>query len=302
MLSGSFERAWEESTLIEQNSNHDPHRFWNGQSWAGKRVMIRCLHGLGDTIQFIRYAPLIRSVSRELTVQVHPQLVTLIEGVPAIDRVITWDGGCDQDDRDYWDIQMEVTELPRAFKARVDSVPADVPYIFIPKERINWSRSLLEDRSGLHIGLVWEAGAWNPGRSLPFESLEPLLGKSEHTFYNLQKDSDLCTRTSNWPLRELEAHARDIRDTAALMLQLDLVITVDTMSAHLAGALGRPVWILLPYEADWRWMLNRSDTPWYPTARLFRQERPGDWGSALRKLLNAITTPTILPSSSVPHK
>jgi hypothetical protein len=111
-----------------------------------------------------------------------------------------------------------------------------------------------------------------------------LFSRCHHQMFSLQKSADLVAFQQRWPLRELEVHASDVRDTAALIINLDLVIAVDTMTAHLAGALGKPVWILLPSPSDWRWMMSRDDTPWYPTARLFRQARPGDWSTVITEI------------------
>lgn len=302
MLSGQFELAWQESDQIARNGPEDPHRFWNGQSWAGKRVMLRCLHGLGDTIQFIRYAPLIRHTSSSLIAQVHPQLVTLIQGVSGIDKVITWGKSAEVEERD-WEMQMEVTELPRAFRSTISSLPTTIPYIQVAAERIEWASGLFgntrttehggsvsdlsEDAAvscalfppgrNLRIGVAWQSGPWDPARSISLDFLGPLFALRGCEFYSLQKEADLHEIRKRWPLRDLEIYAKDVRDTAALILNLDLVVAVDTMTAHLAGALGRPVWVLLPFRADWRWMLKRTDSPWYPTLRLFRQTEPGNW-------------------------
>jgi hypothetical protein len=282
MLSGEFERAWEESDRILTNGAPDQHRFWCGEAWHGKRVMLRCLHGLGDTIQFIRYASLLRSTCQWLTVQTHPQMVTLLEGVRGIDNVTTWGPGIPQEENN-WDIQMEIMELPRAFRTSLHSVPTTVPYILILEERAAWAKKQFfsAKANGLRIGLAWESGLWDSSRSILLDDLAPLFALGTHEFYSLQKGADIRHFQRQWPLNDLENAAADVRDTAALIQQLDLVISVDTMTAHLAGALGKPVWILLPFHADWRWMLTRGDTPWYPSARLFRQHQSGTWRSLM---------------------
>jgi hypothetical protein len=280
MFLGNFARAWEESSLIEATGVPDPHRYWNGQPWAGKRIMLRGLHGLGDTIQFIRFAPLLREEAESVTLQVHPQLVTLLEGARGVDRVITWPdrkitGSCD------WDIQMELTELPRVFRTTVNSLPSSVPYLEVPEERRSWARGYVGCSGQRRVGLVWKTGDWNRNRSIPLQEFNPLLKTTDCKFYSLQKDADLGVSPPGI-IVDIEKHSADVRDTAALLLEMDLIITADTMTAHLAGALGRPVWILLPFDADWRWMLRRRDSPWYPTARLIRQQHPGDWSSAIK--------------------
>lgn len=283
MLSGQFERAWAESDRIAGLGVHDPHRLWEGQPWDGKRIMLRCLHGLGDTIQLVRYAPLLRATCASLTVQTHPQLTTLIEGVEGIDRVVTW-GPEYVEDVSAWDIQIEINELPRAFRTTLATIPSRIPYIRVPETLMAWAAQLLPPRSAQRrVGLCWQAGPWDPCRSVPVDALIPLTAAPRLQFFNLQKGVPAPGH-----IQELEANSQDVRDTAALILNLDLVITVDTMTAHLAGALGKPVWILLPFSADWRWMLDRTDTPWYPTARLFRQTRQGDWQPVIRQLAEAL--------------
>ncbi len=287
MLSGRFERAWAESDRIGAGGAPDPQRFWDGQSWAGKRVMLRCLHGLGDAIQFIRYAPLLRETCKELTVQTHPQLTTLLEGVAGVDRVTTWGPG-HVEQRSEWDMQIEVTELPRAFRGTLDSLPADVPYVHIPLERVDWAKKQFPVRERFRIGLCWEAGPWDARRSIPLDQFAPIFAAGGRQIFSLQKGADVKDFQPRWPLYELEKYASDVRDTAALILNLDLIISVDTVTAHLAGALARPTWVLLPFPADWRWMLGRQDTPWYPTARLFRQSREGDWSAVIAEAAAAL--------------
>ncbi len=278
MKLGDFEAAWRESELIERSGYDDPHRFWHGESWAGKRVMLRCLHGLGDAIQFIRYAPLLKRTCRWLTVQCHPELVRLMRQVPGVDRAVTWNEG-----EEDWEMQLEVTELPRAFRTLVLNIPAAVPYIFLSDEQLQWAAERLGEHRQFRVGVVWQASSWNPKRSVPVLILRPLLNCCCE-FYSLQKGAEMAL-----PVHDLAQYANDVADTAALMTQLDLIITVDTMTAHLAGALGIPVWILLPADADWRWMLDRDDSPWYPTARLFRQKEEDDWQEVAERVRFELT-------------
>jgi len=282
MLLGDFESAWRESELIESTGYQDPHKFWTGDPWAGKRVMLRCLHGLGDTIQFIRYAPLLKQTCHTLTVQCHPELVSLLRQVPAVDQAVTWGEG-----EDGWDLQLEVTELPRAFRTTVSTIPSAVPYIFVSEQQRRWAANLLGDRRHFRAGLVWQASTFNPKRSIPPAHLLPLLSTARCDFCILQKGARTVL-----PAHDLQQHANDVAGTAALMTQLDLMITVDTMTAHLAGSLGIPVWILLPREADWRWMMDRPDSPWYPSATLFRQQTEDDWEPVIHQVaekLRALT-------------
>ncbi len=267
MLLGQFDRAWSQSQEIEASGAHDPHRLWDGEPFDGKRVMLRCLHGLGDTIQFIRYAPMIRRTASRLIVQAHPELVRILRCVSGVDEVVTWG------EEPAWDSQVEVTELPRIFETTLENVPADVPYLNVgdpaqPAER-------------RRVGLIWNSSQWNPVRCVPFALLQNALDGLDWDLFSLQFGPE---RHFLPPTRPGEG---DVLDTAVDMLHLDLIITVDTLGAHLAGALARPVWVLLPFEADWRWMLDRTDSPWYPTMRLFRQTRPDDWSGALDELRHA---------------
>lgn len=297
MFLGDFERAWQESDYISERVPRSADQLWNGESWAGKHVMLRCLHGLGDTVQFIRYAPLLKQTCRRLTVQTHPELVTLLRHVPAVDAVITWGPGTVEPQD--WEMQMEVTELPRAFRTTLGGIPKNCPYLSLPN-------ACSENRStgAVKVGIVWEAGPFDPMRTLVFSELEPLLSHKRCEFYALQKTVEATMLERYRNLRNVTSHRRDVLATATVMMGLDLVITVDTMSAHLAGALGRPVWIILPERADWRWMLGSLDTPWYPTAKLFRQERTGEWRPTIERVASelSIFQPAAFPPVSASSK
>ncbi len=275
MLLGQFENAWAESDRIAARGGHDPHRFWDGQPLVGQRVMLRCLHGLGDAIQFIRYAPFIREQASSLVVETHPALVRLLRDVKGIDRVVTWGSGAPAE-APQWDVQIEINELPRIFRCTIATIPAQIPYISVPPKlsKLNVGRK--------RIGLVWASSAWNPARSVPINLLLEALSGVDADLFSLQHGLD---RTALTPARAEEG---DVFETAEDMMTMDLIISADTMTAHLAGALGIPVWVLLPFQADWRWMLDRSDSPWYPTMRLFRQPSQGDWAGALQLLRAAV--------------
>jgi len=285
MLAGAFERAWQESDFIAATGPADPHRFWDGRPWKGQRVMLRCLHGLGDAIQFIRYAPLLRASCDRLIVQTHPQLVTLLRSVPGVDTVVTWSDGAQED---QWDMQMEINEIARAFRTTTRTIPSTIPYISIAPELVDWAARHFPGSDRPRIGLCWRAGPWNPIRSIDLIELASITEVAGVEFYSLQKDATRQEMKSAPGLRELERYASNVQETAAFILNLDLIITVDTMTAHLAGALGRPVWIMLPAQADWRWMLRRRTTPWYPAARLFRQRLQGDWNMVIARVKRSL--------------
>jgi hypothetical protein len=286
MLLGRFENAWQESDRVTARGRPDPNRYWDGLPFTGKHVIIRCLHGYGDAIQFIRYARLVRREASRITVQTHPELVSLLSGVSFVDDVITWQGGTGEG-AGSWEQQIEIMELPRAFRTKVDTIPNHVPYLRVPPERLERRRVPARRAGKPRVGLQWGASDWNAARSITLRELRPILDVAGLTFYSFQRGAareELSGFDAGGRIYDVAGESPAIVEAAADLMNIDLLITVDTMLAHLAGALGKPVWVLLPYEADWRWMLGRRDSPWYPTMTLFRQTCPGDWTSPVRQL------------------
>ncbi len=274
MLLGDYSSAWRESDRIEGRGKPDPNRFWTGEPLDGRRVMVRCLHGLGDTLQYVRYLPLLRERAAQVILEAQPGLKELLAFSCVADHVTTW-----SEPEPPWDAQVEIVELPRIFRTSCASIPQNIPYISAPRANL-----ALSSRT-LHVGFVWTAGAYNPSRSIPLNLMSALFDTPRCEFFSLQAGEERAQLAAyRTDVRSLEGPESRPLKTASNMLALDLLITVDTMTAHLAGALGVPVWTLLPFEADWRWMLDRADSPWYPTMRLFRQPRPGDWASVVRQL------------------
>lgn len=279
MRRGEFEAAWEISDVVLRSRAGKPcfdlprHQqyFWDGTPLSGKRILVRCYHGLGDTIQFVRYAPLVKAVAAELIVLAQPELIPLLRTIEEIDLLLPLQ---DELPRVDYDLDVEVMELPHVFRTTLDTIPAKVPYLHVNP------MPLARDEQ-LQVGLIWEAGDWNRLRSVPFPQLAPLAQTPGVALSILQRDAVLA----GW--REgvgvLMGGYSSLVD-ARIMRALDLVITVDTMTAHLAGALGVPVWTLLSAEPDWRWMERRDDSPWYPTMRLFRQERRNEWGPVIARV------------------
>ena len=245
--------------------------FWDGAAIAGQRVLIRCYHGLGDTVQFIRYAPLVREQAREVVVWAQPALVELLQGAAGVDRVLPLHAGAPEVD---CDVDVEIMELPHLFRSTLATIPTRVPYLH-PSGPV-----ATRDRA-CHVGVVWQAGDWDPRRSVPLPLLATLGQVPGVVLHALQRGSALAA----WPadLGPVSG-SDDAAATARTMGSLDLIVTVDSFPAHLAGALARPVWTLLPTDADWRWLDGREDSPWYPTMRLFRQERPGDWDGVAARI------------------
>jgi hypothetical protein len=291
MLLGHFEAAWKESDAISRRGNPDPHRFWDGQPFDGRHVLIRCLHGLGDTLQYIRYCRLIRQRAATLTVEAQPPLRTLLQQANIADRVIGWG-----EKEPLWDQQVEIVELPLIFRTTMDSIPAAVPYIHVPSGSVDRSFS---GKCPLRVGLVWASSAFNPVRSLPLAQLAPLLDLPDVSFFSFQAGDERAqlTQWSN-QIGNLYTEGQSVLETAINMKTMDLVITVDTMTAHLAGAIGTDAWTLLPYACDWRWMLRRSDSPWYPNMRLFRQPTPGAWDIVVQRIRSELAAKVQLRSQA----
>lgn len=285
MLLGEFEDAWRESDAVRARNTPDPHRFWNGEDLAGKRTILRCLHGLGDAVQFFRYIPMLTACASQVTVQVPPALVELASHVTGATDIITWTGHeCSEPE---WDAQIEINELPYIFRTQLMDLPIEANYIVLPPKLLAANSPQPRSFSSLRVGVVWSCGAWNPTRNIPFDLLLPLLNQAGCEFWNLQGGEARgdCTHPV---VHQAECCAESLVNLAALISQLDLVLTADTLAAHLAGALGTPAFLLLQHAADWRWLHKRSDSPWYCSLRLFRQPEPNDWQSVISMVQTAL--------------
>jgi hypothetical protein len=291
MLGGDFEAAWQESDAIQLRGAPDPHRFWNGNHFRGARVIVRSLHGFGDTVQMLRYAPMLREKASKVIFEVTPRFVELAHHFHGVENVITW-GADAPAETPAWDVQVEVTELPYIFRTTVTDLPLSTSYLQLPQQAMQYAanamaRSCAGSRRP-RIGMVWAGGDWNPQRSIPFALLEPLLKDQTVEFWNLQ-GGVAAQEAAGAAIRNATAECGDgLLSLAATIANLDLVITVDTLAAHLAGALGKPAWVLLQHAADWRWMTERNDSPWYPKLRLFRQRRARDWTSVFEEVRNSL--------------
>jgi hypothetical protein len=290
MLEGDLHRAWRESDDIRRRGASDPHRFWDGRSIDGRKVIVRCLHGFGDAIQFLRYATRLRARAASLVVEVPPALFGLARYFDGVEKVISWDD-CAPAASEGWEIQLEVMELPYLFRTGLSDLPIAEKYLRMPHRLRRAGAG--NTSAHLKVGVVWSAGEWNPARSIPFSMVRRLIESSCCEFWNLQggaaRDEWECL-TPSIRLRDADACGRGLVNLAATVLDLDLVITVDTLAAHMAGALGKPAWVLLGYAADWRWMTKRDDSPWYPSLRLFRQAIPGDWEGVINCVQRELET------------
>jgi hypothetical protein len=274
MRRGEFDQAWRNSDILLRRHLAAPRAatdvprhqqvIWNGAPLHGKRVLVRCYHGLGDTIQFIRYIPLLKTIAEQVTVWAQPSLIGLLSTAGEIDRMIPLDDGTP--DCDY-DADVEVMELPYVFRTTVETIPARVPYLHV--------EAFALDDCKMKVGLVWRGGDWDPRRDVPFDLLTQLAELQEISFYMLQQEATVLEHHPSF--KTILPQDADALTTARVMRALDLIISIDSMPAHLAGALGVRTWTLLQKDADWRWMSGRNDSPWYPTMRLFRQQQAEDW-------------------------
>ncbi len=256
---------------------------WDGEPLEGGTILVHAEQAFGDTIQFSRYLPLVAERCNRLILEVPLPLCELLRSVPGVSDVFPAGSPLSPCDR-----HVPLMSLPALFATNVDTIPREVPYLGAPTERKKRWQQLIEPYSTFRVGVVW-AGRKQPDplRSCRLSDLAPLTHIPETTFFSLQLDEAASQITSpplGMTIVDLTSHIHDFADTAALIEHLDLVITIDTSTAHLAGALGKPTYVLLPYIADWRWMLGRSDSPWYPTLRLFRQSSRGDWHGPIREI------------------
>ncbi|MFN0074375.1 MAG: tetratricopeptide repeat protein, partial [Chloroflexota bacterium] len=260
--------------------------MWDGHSVEGSRLLLVAEQGFGDTIQMIRYAPRIADRGIRVVVQCQPELKELLLNVAGIDEVFSREEALPD-----FDQQALMMSLPHHFGTTIETIPISIPYVHIHSDRSAKVAHELSPHGKPRIGLVWSGNPDHPKnsqRSLTLTDLAPLLQVPEIEFFSLQKgpaSRDATKAPHGTSIRDLSPLLSDFADTAAVIANLDLVITVDTAVAHLAGALGQPVWLLLSYAADWRWLTNRQDSPWYPSMHLFRQGSPGDWKPVIESVI-----------------
>ncbi len=252
--------------------------LWKGEALHGARIFLHIEQGHGDIIQFVRYIPLVAERGGYVILEVPPSLCRLLKGMPGIRQIVTT--GYTLPDFDY---HGPLLSLPLEFQTTLDTIPASIPYLRAHENEVETAKRQWPG-NGLRVGLAWSGNPIHYAdahRSMDLEQMQPLGEVPGISLYSLQvgaKIQQLSDAPATFRVTDVCSKYTDFADTAAFITGLDLVITVDTSVAHLAGALGTPVWILLSHEyTDWRWLLHRSDSPWYPTARLFRQSRPGDW-------------------------
>ena len=323
LLRGDLEQGWPEYEWRCRNKS-DPRRFsqplWDGSDLTGKTILLHAEQGIGDVIQFVRYAPLIQKRGGIVVFECPVFLTRLLARLPGVDRLVP--AGNPLPD---FDVHMPLLSVPGVLGTTLATIPADIPYLFAESDLIErWRKRVASDQwpvasksSGqwsvassqkepeslsslttghwpLRVGISWQGNpkhADDRYRSIPLTRFEPLARIHGVQLFSLQKvfgTEQIAEVSDRFRVVDLDSQIDDLVDTAAVMMNLDLVITVDSAPAHLAGALGVPVWVALPFVPDWRWLLKREDSPWYPTMRLFRQTARGDWNGVFERMAECI--------------
>jgi Flp pilus assembly protein TadD len=295
LLKGDFSEGWREYEQRWRVPELGLQRFafvqprWAGEPLDGRRILLWSEQGFGDTIQFARYAPEIVKRGGRIVLGVQPDLERLMRSMEGVERLVT------QAQPEEFDAHLPLLSLPLVLGTTVETIPAAVPYLHADAALVQrWRERISQHAEALKVGVVWAGRPTHKNdrnRSMPLEKLKALQAIDGIWLLNLQK-GETARRALEAPdaptLTDWTSELNDFAETAALIECLDLVITVDTSVVHLTGALGKPVWVLLPFMPDWRWLLGRDDSPWYPSARLFRQPFAGDWDSVIEAVVRAL--------------
>jgi hypothetical protein len=293
LLMGDWTRGWSEYEWRWKCSEFSPPHFdrpqWDGAPLEGRTILLHAEQGAGDTLQFVRFAPLVKERGGTVVLAAPARLHPILGTAPGIDRLVP---PCRQSPPPEFDVHCPLLSLPAIFATTPETVPAAIPYLQAEPARIERWRTALEALPGFRIGIAWQGSRtmlpYDLFRSVPLSQFEPLARVDGVRLISLQLGASeqigaLAGRFAVVDLAEkLDESAGAFLDTAALLVNLDLVVACDTGIAHLAGALGVPTWIALPVVPSWRWLLDREDTPWYPTARLYRQVYAGRWEEPFR--------------------
>ena len=282
MRRGDFAAAYRISDAVLRSRDHatrdDPRLpyhlrwVWDGRDFTGRDVLVRCYHGLGDTLQFCRFLPLLRARAASVTVEIQAPLLPLLERLPGVDRWIAFDEACPAPPHDA---DVEIMELAHALRL----TPLEVPPLALAMPALRWASERL-------VGLCWRAGDWDAERSVPVASLLDALRRPGTRFVSLQRGT-AAAEARRPEFVNPGDDSTDLVRTARLIMGTERVVTVDTMVAHLSGTLAKPTWLLLKADADWRWGEAGTRSCWYPSVRLFRQELEGDWRAPLAAIRRA---------------
>lgn len=289
LLQGKYAEGWQEyewrwkKRHFTSPKRDFPKPQWHSEPLTGKTILIHAEQGFGDTLQFCRYLPLLAASATQVVFECHPPLAVVMATLgPGINIVPM---GQPLPSFDY---HLPLLSLPCQLGTTLETVPCSIPYLYAPADRLLFWQSVVPQDGRCKVGLCWAGKSYpDPGRSIPAAALAPLAACTDAVFVSLQLGEGI--ERPAFSLIDLTMLVRDFADTAALLAQLDLVITIDTAVAHLAGALGVETWVLVPAAPDWRWGLGRDDCPWYPSMRLYRQQQTGQWDEVLEQVATALS-------------
>jgi tetratricopeptide (TPR) repeat protein len=293
LVTGNFKEGWKnyESRLKKKDFKQERHYsqpLWGSSSLVGKTLFLYPEQGIGDMIQFIRYVKVLSTKTTKIIVECPKSLHQLFSTIPEINVLVT-----KGDALPHFDYHVPLLSLPKILKTTIKTIPVDIPYLFLEK---NNERPVNTQPRALNIGIVWAGNSAHnndKNRSVDLSFFSAIMNIHNTQFYSLQvgdRRDDLNQEDFASHIIDAGKHLGHYAETATVINQLNLIITVDTSVAHLAGAMGKPVWVLLPFASDWRWLLERYDSPWYPTMRLFRQQSRGDWESVFNEVHKALET------------
>lgn len=295
LLKGEFREGWAgyearwKADVIPTPARYSHGYLWDGGDLKNQRILLDCEQGFGDCIQFARYVPIICQRGGKPILAAFPELRRLFRTVPGLEEIIS-----PPQEIPPFDVQCPLGSLPRLFGTTLQNIPANVPYLFADPALAERWRPRVPPDGRIKIGVAWSGKADfkdNAARAPGLAALAPLFAVPNTWFCSLQKGAaaaEAVDPPAGFQIADWTAEMQDFADTAALIANLDLVICSDTAVAHLAGAMGKPVWLLLSAVPDWRWLLDRDDSPWYPTMRLFRQVKLGDWQTPVRRMAKAL--------------
>jgi tetratricopeptide (TPR) repeat protein len=296
LLAGEFSEGWREYDwrfeveAYKSDYRYRDRKIWDGKSFKGKCLLVHDDQGLGDTLQFVRYLPLVKKMGGTVILETRREIIPLLTEFPGIDLLLQRPPKDPSNVR--FDYYIPLLSIPGRMGTQHDSIPANIPYLYGETEKNDFWKEKMK-KPGLKIGLVWAGNKTHindRNRSCSLDLFNWLQDISNISLFSLQKTVSPAEESQ---LKKLGAENfgprfNNFSDTAAVIENLDLIITVDTAVAHLAGAMGKTTWILLPFDPDWRWMVARPDSPWYPTVRLFRQSRSGDWDGVMSAVCRAL--------------
>lgn len=283
-------------SFLGERYRHDK-KWQQGENIAGKKIVVHAEQGLGDTLQFVRFIPLLAARGATVILDCQAELTSLLASVPGVSQAINY-----KDALPPHDLYISMMSLPALCNITLQTIPADIPYVTPNKNLVEYWKKTLGQHNQFRVGLVWAGNprrghkdSWgyyiDQRRRMSLEELKPLSFLDNIQWFSLQKSMSsekIKIDDAHFPFLDYTDQFHTFEDTAAFITQLDLIITVDTSVAHLAGAMGKPVWVFSRFDGCWRWLLNRSDSPWYPTLRLFRQKVPGDWNVVVSEVKMAL--------------